>query len=132
MPLTRKQVAALPVLDWLLDDDGGSRRSGRSFIIAISLIRKALRHPGCLVSVIDHYKSEASTVYLIQMIQFLIDKDARLKDFSWSIHENTIMVIESKSELRNWIPELPSSPPKKDKCPVLDKWSFLTTRGLNI
>lgn len=44
MPLSDRQQQAVHVLDWLLDPE--ERRTGRSFALAVALIRCALRYPG--------------------------------------------------------------------------------------
>ena len=49
--LTPEQQRALEVLDWLYDP--AARREGRTTVVAISLIRLALRNPGMQVAVQD-------------------------------------------------------------------------------
>lgn len=54
VPLNFRQREALGVLDWLLDQDG-QRQTGRTFVIAVSLIRQAIRRSPQHVYLIDHY-----------------------------------------------------------------------------
>ena len=58
MPLTEQQTAALPVLDWLI---GGERRTGRSLVIAVAIIRAACRNPGVSFYLVDHFNSTQQT-----------------------------------------------------------------------
>jgi len=43
VPLNARQRQALPVLDWLLSSDEADRRSGRSWLMAVALVRRAAR-----------------------------------------------------------------------------------------
>lgn len=45
-PLNPRQEAALTTLDWLLSEGPQERMSGRSYIMAIALVRQAARNPG--------------------------------------------------------------------------------------
>jgi hypothetical protein len=56
--ISHRQAEALRALEWLLDDDIESRRSGRSTVIAIAYLRIAARRPlGTQIRVIDHHPS---------------------------------------------------------------------------
>jgi len=50
--LTALQRKALEVVEWLYSDE--SRRTGRSFLIALVLLRQMVHHPGEWVRICDH------------------------------------------------------------------------------
>lgn len=57
MPLSELQVSSLSALEWLFDVGEEYRRTGRSFLLALALVRIGLRNPGRWVSYFDHTES---------------------------------------------------------------------------
>lgn len=51
---TDRHSAALPFLEWLVSPRDEDQCSGRSFTMAVAIIRVACRHPGELISYTDH------------------------------------------------------------------------------
>ena len=58
MKLHKKQLEALPVVDWLFSQQWSDRSTGRSTCIAIALIRQAAAHPGTAIKYVDHGHSD--------------------------------------------------------------------------
>lgn len=78
MPLTERQHDALDVLDWLFDPE--ARRQGRSYILAVALIRAAAIHPNVDVPVLDHHPTLFYADRILDLICHLARADYRLRD----------------------------------------------------
>jgi len=52
--LSKLQKKNLPAIEWLISDDRKDRCSGRSFLLAVAFIKKAMQNPGRRVRVFDH------------------------------------------------------------------------------
>lgn len=79
MPLNPEQEDALPVLDWLFSEDDRDRRTGRSWIIAVALIRQAARNPGQFIQARDHVPTGQAAQYVHFVIETLINEDDLLR-----------------------------------------------------
>lgn len=66
--LTDTQLAYLPAVEWLLDNDS-HRRTGRSALMATAFLRCALRYPGRWIKVSDHLPGVAQRRIIIQEIE---------------------------------------------------------------
>lgn len=77
MVLTWTQEEALKTLDWLFDVSDENRGSGRSWLIAVALIRSAARNPTRPVYYSDHFGSQ-SQVNLRKLVLDLIFRDSIL------------------------------------------------------
>jgi hypothetical protein len=94
MPLTSIQLQALQILDWLYDRNN-HRAEGRTYVIAISLIRQALRYPGTPIPIWDHYYSGdggrfrgAAHRNLWNRIEQFIGEDPELAQYVWEFPHN--------------------------------------------
>lgn len=114
--LTEQQNAALEVLDWLFDASQDRRRTGRSAIMAIALIRAALRSPGHEVYIVDHVGHRFSTEATTRLIQNwlamdpLIDNSFRLNEARRSLY---FRVLPRGVDPYRWLPgewTLPAMP----------------------
>lgn len=78
MPLTPEQLTALPHLEWFFDESDDGRRTGRTTVGAIALIRLACEDPGQTIRVADHYNQRQSADYLAEVIRDLVNSDYRI------------------------------------------------------
>jgi len=107
MPLTEQQEAALPILEWLI---GGDRRSGRTFILAIAIIRSACRNPGTPVYLIDHHDNHNSSQHhMYILIRRLLDESPLPRYASVLIERGQIIV--HSPEPFGWAPNFDSLDP---------------------
>lgn len=111
MPLTPLQAGALNTLDWLLSSDDGERRTGRSTLIAIVLIRQAARNPGRTVSYVDHLPHQENRRYVCEIIRDLLHSDPRFDQRAVVNRDN--FRLNLAAPIPNWLPpgfELPALP----------------------
>lgn len=111
MPLTPIQLQAVPVLDWLFDQQG-HRREGRSLVIAVGLIRQALRYPGSNIRYVDHYPERNQSDVIRNYITELIDVPA-LARWDWSFQRDSFRLIAPEitdAIPHDWLPTLPQTP----------------------
>jgi hypothetical protein len=91
MPLTSAQLQALRVLDWLFDRNE-NRAEGRTHVVAIALIRQALRYPGTPIAIVDHHldphNMHSVTDHLRMTIQSMVSRDPVLSGFNWEWHRD--------------------------------------------
>jgi hypothetical protein len=66
--LTYQQFEALKALDWLFDEREDLRRQGRTLVLALSYVMRALAHPGEWVVVRDHIPTLQARQELLQLI----------------------------------------------------------------
>jgi len=68
--LTQIQKMAMPVIEWLFDDDiHGSRATGRTIAIAYYLVEKAI-NTGREVRIVDHWRADNfSARYMVPYIE---------------------------------------------------------------
>ena len=109
MPLTYQQQRAVEVLDWLLDPGDDSRRSGRTFVMAVAFIRVALQNPGTPVAVRDHHPTRDADRFLIHAIETLIHNDPLAHEFVVFRHDQTL-VHTGQRAFPEWLPaDLPDA-----------------------
>ena len=66
--LTKQQTAHLRTVEWLLSDDHEDIATGRSTVLAVAYINKALEYPGRRIRVVDHFPAEQASRQLLSMI----------------------------------------------------------------
>ena len=84
MHLTKIQSQFLAGIEWLIDDDAISQ--GRSTVLAIAFILKAINHPQQRIRVFDHWFGDChySAKRMMEIIKGLISRDKILeKDFEF-------------------------------------------------
>jgi len=74
--LTELQKNHLPTVDWLIDD---ARAQGKSTLMAVAFIRKALKNPGRMIYVFDHYGGEMGKRHLMNILRQIVESDEELK-----------------------------------------------------
>lgn len=117
MPLSLRpwQWAALPYLEWFLDDT--ARQSGRSTTIAVALIRLACRHPRRVIRFWDHALSTRDTRELIgRSVRVLVEEDPQLQG-RYNGNQASFW-LNLPEPLLNWLPEAaPGIDPSIDRFP---------------
>jgi len=105
VPLSTRQANAVKVLDWLLEQEV-ERQTGRTFVIAVSLIRQALRYPSRVIFLIDHPAARAVGNRIVRdMVLHLTESDPHLMG---SAHINvredrfSIQPLEGSRPLPEW------------------------------
>jgi hypothetical protein len=91
--LLPKQVAALPILDWLLSDDADVRATGRTEVLCHAFIRKAIKS-GAAVKPFDHAHpgNLAFERHLQDRIVHLLRTDYPNHLYMWNAIDRTISV----------------------------------------
>ncbi len=101
MPLSRQQQQALPHCEWLISNH--SRRSGRSYLLAVAAIREACRYPGEEVVLFDHYPTQRMVrEFLVTCIQALVHNDPVLSP-RVQISQGKLR-INLPQPIPNWLP----------------------------
>lgn len=99
--LSNIQTAALDIIEWLIDDSIRSRQSGRSTLLAVAFIRKAIRRPKRKVVVFDHYPTMQAKESLMANIQQMIRTSSELRNkFILESNSITFTYIYKKGERR--------------------------------
>ena len=75
--LTPIQDKYFEAIRWLIDDDE-KRGTGRSFLLAISFISKALKNRGRWIKIFDH--KPAGVLEVITTIKYFLDKDKAIEE----------------------------------------------------
>lgn len=115
VPLTPQQAEAVKVLDWLLDENEG-RRTGRSTVMAIALIRQALRYPGRHVFYLDHtsgYPPVRERALLVKgLVEGLVQRDPVLHGLPWAFRNTHFSLMADGIDAlpHNWLPSLAPAP----------------------
>jgi hypothetical protein len=118
VPLTPQQAEAIRVLDWLLDENEG-RRTGRSTVMAVALIRQALRYPGRQIFYLDHtsgYPPVRERALLVRgLVEGLVNQDPALHRLPWAfLNTHFSLTADSYGEIaalpHNWLPDLAPAP----------------------
>lgn len=80
--LTPQQLEAIQALEWLYDPGAPQRRTGRSLVTAIAMIRLALRYPGQSINLRDHItgRGPRSAAEVALNISRILDDDPLLQD----------------------------------------------------
>jgi len=109
MPLTANQIDTVRALDWLLDPEG-SRRTGRTFAMAIALIRQALQHPGHDIYYMDHVGGlpQRDMMHLCRnTIERWTHQDPFLRHLSWTFRQRSFRVTPTTIPLppEGWWPD---------------------------
>ena len=93
--LTKVQLKHLKTINWLLD---GPLRSGRSYVLAVAYVMKAINHPNTWITVHDHYDCRQSDYIQMDTINqllrtFLTEKHFKIEirriDNSFKITQKT-------------------------------------------
>lgn len=112
VPLSETQEAAIATLDWLYSADEEDRRTGRTFSIAIALIRRAARYPGTRVSYMTDHQSAriSSSGYMRSAIEYLVREDPQLNVYQR--FQQYDFSLNLPTAIENWRPwEWSSRPP---------------------
>lgn len=70
--LTKEQKKHLESLEWLIN---GNRNSGRTYLLAITFIRRAIDNPGMWIQIFDHYPTQQAKEHLLDLIKMIICQD---------------------------------------------------------
>ena len=112
MPLNPTQEEALPVLDWFLSENEDDRQTGRSWILAVALIRLAARNPGRFVQARDHIATRDAARYTLVLVEGLINMDQHLRQFR-EIREFGFQ-LNLLEPILNWLPPGGRPPPPRE------------------
>lgn len=96
---TPQQTQALELLDWLLASD--QRRSGRTTIIAIGLVRQAARLPRTWVDFVDH--SPHGRPGVRDQVLTMIDLDPLLHRRVTATRDR--FMLDLAAPIEDWLPE---------------------------
>src|ERR1700733_5810713 len=136
MPITElrpEQREALPALEWLLDPS--IRRTGKSFAIALAIVRIACKHPGTRIDIFDHVPLNAMRNLVLSYVSDLAGSDDQLRR-----HVNLTnrgIVISLPEPLDWWPPDfgfamsVPTPPIPQTRAPKVktkkpaSKWKLL-------
>ncbi len=109
--LTIQQMGAIETLEWLFDPNE-HRRTGRSLVTAIALIRIALRYPGRSIEIRDHLtrRGPRSAEEISHHISLLLDQDPILRN-AFLVHRGRLTLTFNATELApleidasSWLP----------------------------
>ena len=73
--LTKEQSKHLESIEWLISDQ---RAVGKSFLLALAFIDKAVNNRGMLIRVFDHFPERQATIRLLCTIENIISQDKKL------------------------------------------------------
>lgn len=109
VPLNERQLAAIPVLDWLLGQSEADRRSGRSWVTAVALVRRAAREthaPGLYWTYQDHLPEIPRTQQwdvIGPLVQNLIAGDRRLSPHV--TYRRDSFRLQLPEPIDDWLPQ---------------------------
>jgi len=87
--LTQDQQQKLDTLKWLISDHHNDRETGRTTLLAMAFIEKAITNPGLWVRLFDHHIGGATNTILMSMrIESLIPEELKP---AFKISNNSIM-----------------------------------------
>ncbi len=111
MPLTSTQLRALRVLDWLFDLNG-HRAQGRTSVLAVALIRQALRNPGHKIRYLDHYLGTSQDQLMPGKVEGYIYQDRVLSQFQWDFQRSCfrLMTFDIGMLPFDWLPDSEMDP----------------------
>lgn len=72
--VSQQQAEALRALDWLYSEEDADRRSGRSLVLAVSLLRRGFSMRVEWVAVEDHVSTRDADRFLLGQIQDLAER----------------------------------------------------------
>jgi len=113
--LNQRQQDAIATLDWLFDESPDARRTGRTFVLAVSCIRRAARSPGSWVYVVDHYHTYDPASLLLDEVRRLVASDTYLIG-SLETRRPAQFRLNIPELVENWVPVLarPESEPQPE------------------
>lgn len=128
LTLTPQQQEALGALDWLVSPQ---RRSGKTTVLAIAIVRAACKNPGQWISIIDHEPGVRMSEYMVEQVRGLLRSDARLVNHT--LQRGRLRIdLTAPFEWMPWSPEdsapptLVPLPPVQSPSPLLvSKWTHL-------
>jgi len=103
MPLREQQLRAIETLDWLLSHDEDDRGSGRTYVMAVALIRQAARFPRTRVDFVDHIGGRRMQLHIGQLVGGLVASDPYLHRFS-EMRQGSF-ALNLPRPVDNWLPE---------------------------
>jgi len=115
--LSKQQLMHLPAAEWLI---AGGRRTGRSYLLAVVLIEKAIHNKGVWIEIIDHSNVCYQREHFVTMLECL--RSSVMPDKMFSIRHGYLAIRYDGPK-----------PPKNDNLstkPMLHKPS--TNEGENI
>jgi hypothetical protein len=126
MPLTPEQLDALPILTWFANTGSESRRSGRTYLLAVVFIRLALRNPGQRILIWDHHPTIDARSFAAQEIRDLINDDVHLRTLTWRLLPMRapvhLSVKENRTDLYAWLPgKEPEQEPEQERKSIWDR-----------
>ncbi len=111
--LTEQQLATIRALDWLLGDSKDTVKTGRTVAVAITILRKALRHPRQRVFLFDHHDGVGGAARVLDLIRELAETEPSLFDLNF-VMTSTSITYQGKP-IQDWWPEKMYSPkPPRD------------------
>ena len=100
--LTERQAKSLDTITWLCDEGQGG--TGRSFAIAVALIRIALRSPGRKVRFVDHYGTPYSVEEMKDRIRAMVAADPDLAGRIKADRTTFQLQIVKPIDADTWVP----------------------------
>lgn len=88
--LTQNHKAKLEVLKWLISDNKEDMSSGRTTLLAIAFINKAMEHEFQFISVFDHYPSRQSHHLVLMAIENILNNQPPTIKNKFSFYQNKI------------------------------------------
>lgn len=99
------QQAALPYLDKLFDPMG-NRQTGRTYLLAVALIRAACRNPTIEVPFIDHHDNDRRSLGIVKRyVQILVKYSPELKPYYKSSGHH--FRLNLPEPIMDWMPDGP-------------------------
>ena len=89
--LSKIQRKHLKAIEWFISDN--NRREGRSYLLAIAYINKAVNSRGQWIQVLDHFPTTETNRRLFEVIEQMISKDKQLLKKSCFNDRKFIFVI---------------------------------------
>lgn len=78
MTLSKLQEKHLSAVRWLIAD--GPKCSGRSFLMAMCFIEKAIRHPGRSINFFDHDRSVSGKNNIRLVVEIILSRNPKIHD----------------------------------------------------
>jgi len=103
--MKRWQQEALPYLDKLFDPRG-NRQTGRTYLIALALIRAACRNPGVRIPFIDHHDNNNNARRIVRRyVEIMVGTDSALREH-YSANDLSF-VLKLREPIEDWLLDAP-------------------------
>jgi len=97
------QFDRVRVIEWFLSTEPEARRTGRSYTVAVALIRIAARTLR-QVRFVDHVTNRRSVVHIEVLVSQLVNDDPRLQHRYSRGQHNSYFVLNLLAPIDDWLP----------------------------